>query len=80
MRKSVYWVAGLFKDEVSNPSSKRFIGIVSGLTLCVTLFVNQFSDEHIAPSSTLINAVAALSFGALGLSSADKIFKKNNDA
>lgn len=76
MKKSVTWIGGLFRDEFSTPSSKRFIGIVSGLTLCITLFANQFTEEHVAPSSALVNAVAALSFGALGLSSADKIFKK----
>jgi len=75
MKKIILWTAGLFKDEVSNPSSKRFIGIVSGLTLCITLFANQFTNENTAPSSTLVNAVAALSFGSLGLSSADKIFR-----
>jgi hypothetical protein len=41
------------------------------------MYHNQFTDATIAPADSLINAVAALSFGALGLASADKIFKKN---
>ena len=42
------------------------------------MYHNQFTDSSIAPADSLINAVAALSFGALGLASADKIFKKND--
>ena len=67
----------IFQDEKGGFSSKRFVGILSALTLCVTMYHNQFTDATIAPADSLINAVAALSFGALGLASADKIFKKN---
>jgi xanthine/uracil permease len=77
--KIVTWLTGLLKDEKGTPSSKRFVGIIAGVSLCVTLFVNQFTDEHIAPSSILVNAVAALAFGALGLSSVDKIWSKRED-
>ena len=67
MKKVVNWVTGLLKDEKGTPSSKRFIGILAGISLCVTLFANQFTDQHIAPAESLVNAVAALAFGALGL-------------
>ena len=77
MKKFINWVCGLLKDERGIPSSKRFIGIISGLTLCITLFVNQYTEQNIAPSTALVNAVAALSFGSLGLSSVDKIWSKN---
>ena len=77
--KLIQWAAGLLKDEKGTPSSKRFIGIISGLTLCITLFANQFTEEHIAPSPVLINAVAALAFGALGVASVDKIWGKNKE-
>lgn len=76
MKKIVDWSSGLLKDEKGTPSSKRFVGIVAGLSLCITLFANQFTDVNVAPSDTLINAVAALAFGALGLASADKIWAK----
>jgi hypothetical protein len=71
----------LFQDETNSFSSKRFIGIIAGLTLCITLFANSFSHDSIKPADTLVNAVAMLSFGCLGLASVDKIWakRKNND-
>jgi xanthine/uracil permease len=79
MKKIISWFTGLLKDENGTPSSKRFVGIIAGLSLCITLFANQFTDEHIAPSPVLINAVAALAFGSLGLASVDKIWGKKED-
>jgi hypothetical protein len=79
MKKVVNWVTGLLKDEKGTPSSKRFIGILAGISLCVTLFANQFTDQHIAPAESLVNAVAALAFGALGLASVDKIWGKKEE-
>jgi hypothetical protein len=70
----------IFQDEKGNFSSKRFVGIMAALSLCVTMYHNQFTEADIAPADSLINAVAALAFGALGLASADKIFgKKGNN-
>lgn len=66
----------LFKDERGKISSKRFIGIISGLTLCLTLFVNSFYGLEVKPADSLVNAVAMLSFGCLGLASVDKIWGK----
>jgi hypothetical protein len=66
----------IFQDENGNYSSKRFIGIIAGLTLCVTMIINSYSQNNIKPSDTLVDAVAMLSFGCLGLASADKIFAK----
>ena len=74
MKKIVNWLSGLLKDEKGTPSSKRFIGIIAGLSLCITLILNQFTTVDIAPSPVLINAVAALAFGSLGLASVDKIW------
>jgi hypothetical protein len=68
------WITGLFKDESGTPSSKRFIGILSGVSLCGALFVNLFTEKPVDPS--LVNAVTALAFGALGLASVDKIWGK----
>lgn len=70
----------LFQDETNSFSSKRFIGIIAGLTLCITLYANSFSPENIKPSDTLVNAVAMLSFGCLGLASVDKIWAKTRNA
>lgn len=74
MKKIIAWLKGLLQDEKGTPSSKRFIGIIAGLSLCVTLFANQFTDEHIAPAESLVNAVAAICIGGLGLASVDKIW------
>ncbi len=79
MKKVVNWISGLLKDEKGTPSSKRFIGIIAGLSLCITLYANSFSEEHVAPSPVLVNAVAALAFGALGLASVDKIWGKKEE-
>ena len=71
----------MVSDETGNVSSKRFIGIVAGLSLCITLYANSYSQGDIKPSDTLVNAVSMLSFGCLGLASVDKVFgkKSNND-
>jgi ABC-type transport system involved in cytochrome c biogenesis permease subunit len=80
MKKIFHWINGLFKDEKGSPSSKRFIGILCGITLCITLYVNSYSHGDIKPADTLVNAVAMLAFGCLGLASVDKIWgKKDND-
>lgn len=79
MKKVINWISGLLKDEKGTPSSKRFIGIIAGLSLCITLYANSFSEEHVAPSPVLVNAVAALAFGALGLASVDKIWGKKDE-
>lgn len=77
MKKIVSWLTGLLKDEKGTPSSKRFIGIVAGLSLCVALFINLFTEHPVEMG--LINAVTALAFGALGLASVDKIWAKKHD-
>ncbi|MEN2402302.1 hypothetical protein GKZ90_0021110 [Flavobacterium sp. MC2016-06] len=52
----------------SNPSSKRFIGIIAGLSLCVYMFIN--------PSEAANNSVLILSLGALGITAYEKLIKK----
>jgi hypothetical protein len=80
IKKIINWITGLFKDEKGSPSSKRFIGILCGITLCITLYVNSYTHGDIKPADTLVNAVAMLAFGCLGLASVDKIWgKKDND-
>lgn len=78
MKKLISGIGGLFKDSNGTPSSKRFIGILCGISLCITLYVNSYSHGDIKPSDTLVNAVAMLAFGCLGLTSTEKIFGKKN--
>ena len=70
------WITGIFKDENGNPSSKRLVGIVAGFTLCITMYHNSFTIVDIAPAPYLVDAVALLAFGCLGLASVDKIWGK----
>jgi fluoride ion exporter CrcB/FEX len=77
MKKERGFFAKLF-CEGNEPSSKRFVGILGALTLFATLFANSFSHLDHAPSESLVNAVALLSFGALGITGAERIFSKNN--
>jgi hypothetical protein len=65
-----------FKDENGNLSMKRLCGLLCVIALCVTMYHNSFSEEHVAPSAILVESVALLAFGCLGLTSAEKIFKK----
>lgn len=74
MKKIINWVSGLLRDEKGTPSSKRFIGITAGLSLCAALFINLYTEQPVEP--TLVNAVAAICIGGLGLASADKIWAK----
>lgn len=65
-----------FKDENGNLSMKRLCGLLCVIALCVTMYHNSFSEQHVAPSAILVESVALLAFGCLGLTSAEKIFKK----
>jgi hypothetical protein len=78
MKFSTSWFAGLFKDEKGNPSSKRFVGILCGIALCVTMYHNSFSPLDQAPSTVLVDAVAMLAFGCLGLASVDKFTNRKS--
>jgi hypothetical protein len=72
------FIAKLFCEK-NEPSSKRFVGIIGSITLFVTLFSNSFSSLDQAPSDSLVNAVALLSFGALGITGAERIFSKKEN-
>lgn len=77
MKKIIAWITGLLKDEKGTPSSKRFVGILAGVTLCVALLINLYTSFPVEP--TLVNAVAAICVGGLGLASADKIWGKKGE-
>ncbi len=77
MKKIINWLSGLMKDEKGTPSSKRFIVILAGITLCAALFINLYTEYPVEP--TLVNAVAAICIGGLGLASVDKFTKMKAD-
>ena len=79
MKKVLTFLSGLFKDEPGSQSMKRVCGLICVLVLCATMYHNSFSEEHVAPAPTLVNAVAALAFGCLGLTAVEKIFVKKEE-
>ncbi len=61
-------------------SSKRFTGLLCVISLVVALFVSLFSGGKLCPNDTLVDSIALLAFGSLGLTSTEVIFgKKYND-
>lgn len=70
MRRFFSWSKG-FLSENGEASSKRLVGVISAITLSYTLIRNQ--------NEPLIYSVAALSAAALGITAAEKIFKKPNN-
>ena len=79
MKQFFIWSKG-FLSENGEASSKRFVGVFSAVALCYTLYANHYAVNE--PSEALVYSVAALSAAALGISAAEKIFKKptNNNA
>lgn len=70
--KILTWLHNLASDENGSPSSKRVIGILAGLSLIFVLTYSSLQKNDIVLNDTIINAVALLAFGCLGLSSVDK--------
>lgn len=66
------WIISLFKDEHGDSSSKRLVGIGCALSLCVVLIHNAYNPTSTNPSEAVVDAVALLAFGCLGLTSIDK--------
>jgi hypothetical protein len=65
--KFLSWLKG-FLSENGEASSKRLVGVITAITLSYTLLNNQ--------NEALVFSVAALSAAALGITAAEKIFKK----
>lgn len=70
--ETLLWLKGIFNDEKGNPSSKRIVGMGCAVALCLTMYHNSFSSVEVAPAQYLVDAVALLAFGCLGLASVDK--------
>ena len=78
--KKPNWVKSMLTDERGNISSKRFIGLLSSLSLIASLIISLITKGEYSPNEILIESVALLSFGTLGLTSIDKIgWRKNKN-
>jgi hypothetical protein len=70
MKRFFIWAKG-FLSEGGEASSKRLVGVISAIALSYSLIRNQ--------NEPLVYSVAALSAAALGITAAEKIFKKPTD-
>jgi hypothetical protein len=73
VNKKETWIHKMLKDHNNEPSSKRFVGVLSALILLYCLVHNTLFPNN-APAEYLVDSVALLSFGCLGLTSTEKIF------
>ena len=69
MKKAINWLIGFVSDN-GQASSKRLVGVMCASFLCGAM-LKQYN-----PADSIVYAVSALAFASLGLTSAEKIFKK----
>lgn len=72
MKKVINWLSG-FVSSNGEASSKRLVGVMCAGFLCGAML------REYNPPDSLVYSVSALAFGCLGLTSAEKIFKKGNN-
>jgi hypothetical protein len=72
MKNLLGFFKSMLSDEKGSVSSKRVVGIMCSITLCFTLAYSLFTKTNNTISPTLIESVALLAFGCLGLTSLDK--------
>ena len=73
MKKILNFIGGFFSSQPNTPSMKRLCGLLCTIFLCYTLYENSKTDEKITPSVPLVESVALLAFGCLGLTTAEVI-------
>lgn len=71
-KKKTYWILRMLNDHNLEPSSKRFLGVLSALTLIYSLLYNTWYPDK-APKEYIIDAISLLTFGLLGLTTTEKI-------
>ena len=72
MKKAIIWLTGFVSDN-GQASSKRLVGVMCASFLCGAM-LKQYN-----PADSIVYAVSALAFASLGLTSAEKIFKKPSE-
>lgn len=78
-KKEERWFFTKFFCEKNEPSSKRLVGIVGSFCLFASLILGGFSETFKIPSDALVDAIALLSFGSLGITGAERIFSKKTN-
>lgn len=74
------FVIDLFKDERGRISIKPVVAAIGTLSLCLTMMINSFTAEEVKPSDGLVNAVMAITIGAMLGDTGDKFsFKKKEE-
>jgi hypothetical protein len=56
--------------------TKRFLGVLSGLSLCACLIISAASHREITPHEGLIEAVVFICTGSLGFGMINKVAEK----
>ena len=81
MKKIASTLREILSDETNRLSSKRIVGVICGIFLCITLYKYGVIDGDKKVSDALVETVGAVTFGCLGLSSIDKftLRKKQQD-
>jgi len=72
MKQLFSWMKG-FVSNNGEASSKRLVGVICAGFLCGAML------REYNPADSLVYSVSALAFGCLGLTSAEKIFKKDKN-
>lgn len=68
------WLANMLQAPSGNYSSKRVIGFICAMVLCVALFVSMFTNYE--PNRELVNSIEFITLGCLGFTSIDNFSKK----
>lgn len=63
------WFKQLFSAPTGNISSKRVMGVLCIICLCICLFISTFSVYQ--PSTAIVESLTIISIGCLGLTSID---------
>lgn len=69
---------GFFFNRPDSPSMKRLCGVLCVIFLCLTLWKSTFNPSAKEPPKYLVESIAFLAFGCLGLTSVEKFAKKKN--
>ena len=69
----------MITDERGSISSKRFVGLVSAFVIWFGFTISLFTKQEYVVDSLLVEIVALLTFGSLGLTSIDKFGWKNKN-